>query len=340
VKFVDSNGKVLDKPQRVFRSNFKQKDVVVADSFLESVSAPKKSHYIPWEPAVLIENSESEQSERLNTREQEELQETESLSTLENQIRRTDSLLESVVDSLESLRSKLDSLAVTGKRTNVAKHKIERDMLKAKLSKGLEDLNIDSEEPSPALIEIGSSITQRHGALADETVFLELDEDNSNDAPLQSIVQAEPAAASKDALSTTDEKLEKLIEESEDQAARVATEASQDDGDFAELASKVEKHHKKEQVPRHRRKVSSRVAEEASRLKQDIASADQLTNQLEEFIRSKIPRRNKAPRRVSFLDLGSTTTDQIDPAPEEINIENLPSIESLRAKLADDEPQF
>jgi len=76
--------------------------------------------------------------------------------------------------------------------------------------------------------------------------------------------------------------------------------------------------------------------------KVNISPNDKITNQLEEFIRSKIPRKKAAKKpQVSFLDLGEDleVKDQAE-SQKEITSEDLPSVESLRKKLSDDEPQF
>jgi len=81
---------------------------------------------------------------------------------------------------------------------------------------------------------------------------------------------------------------------------------------------------------------------EATRLKLDIEAADKLTVELEKLIQSRIPhsKTHKAPKSVSFLDIGIEKVDQNDAPQSEINSDNLPSIESLRKKLSDNEPQF
>jgi hypothetical protein len=328
------------------------------------------------------------------------------------------------------LRNKLDGFAIPQKKFNVAKHKIERDMMKARLAKGLQDLNIDQEDNSAApdnaaFIEVGSQVTRRRNSASEQgpeaSIFFQIDEDENTKVNPLAIINEEPPAANSDALASTDERLEKLIAETEEEAkdldfTEVSSKVSGDgkrkkkklqdnsgtdvvdfseltsealgDGkrkkkklqdsnsgpdevDFSELSSELEhpapiarttRRRPVSQEPTdevdfselsselehpapiarttRRRPVSqeSTVEEDAMRLKNVLHSADKIMTQVEEYVRAKIPRSNKAAK-VSFLDIGSDIADQND-FQSELRSDNLPSIESLRQKLSDDEPQF
>jgi len=61
-------------------------------------------------------------------------EEIEKLKFLESQIQHTDSLLETVVNSLENLRKKIDAFSAPATK-NVPKHLVERDQMKESLKK-------------------------------------------------------------------------------------------------------------------------------------------------------------------------------------------------------------
>jgi len=255
-----------------------------------------------------------------------ELQDTEEAETLEHlekQIQHTDSLLATVVESLEHLASKIDALS-SGKR-DPKKHAVE-----------LEGLKVDETEAegANAFIEVGSQVVPRRNALDAEyiePIFLEMDEFDFENAPqLSAIVKNEPSAATSGSLVSTDERLEQLIEEPEDESSP---------NDLGEIASMLETSNKK-----HTRSTLQKGT--AKILKDDLDHADKLASQLETIIRAKIPRsmdkkKGAAPQSASLLDIG--TEDVKQTTPSDIDGVNLPSLESMRQKFStilDNEPQY
>jgi len=266
-----------------------------------------------------------------------ELQDTEEAETLEHlekQIQHTDSLLATVVESLKHLASKVDALS-SGKG-NTKKHAIERHHLKESLQKGLEGLKVDETEAegANAFIKVGSQVVPRRNALDAEyiePIFLEMDEFDFENAPqLSAIVKNEPSAATSGSLVSTDERLEQLIEEPEDESSP---------NDLGEIASMLETSNKK-----HTRSTLQKGT--AKILKDDLDHADKLASQLETIIRAKIPRsmdkkKGAAPQSASLLDIG--TEDAKQTTPSDIDGVNLPSLESMRQKFStilDNEPQY
>jgi len=155
--------------------------------------------------------------------------------------------------------------------------------------------------------------------------FLEFDDNDNQKEVDASLFENEPVAANPNALSSLDDRLKKLIGDVDD----TRTEDIELNEVASHLKSRKKKAHPAPKAPK------DEVEEE------DLEDSDK-TSQLEEFIRSKIPRKKTAKKpQVSFLDLGEDleVKDQAE-GPKEITSEDLPSVESLRKKLSDDEPQL